>query len=71
MNRRGVMPEGCVGERVVPERSIGEERPSKRCSVKNEVSREDTRCSGSRVEESEVKSPWLIRDVVDLEENEV
>jgi hypothetical protein len=47
---------------------VEEERPLKRRDVKNEVSREDTRGSGSRIEDGEVRSPWLVRDVVTLEE---
>jgi hypothetical protein len=54
-----------VGEIIVPERRKGVERSSKRREVENEVSREDTRCSGSRVVESEVISLWLIRDAVE------
>jgi hypothetical protein len=65
MKRRGVALEGCVGEIIVSERSKGVERSSKRREVENEVSREDTRCSGSRVVESEVISLWLIRDSIE------
>jgi hypothetical protein len=37
--------------------------------IRSKVSREDTRSSGSRVKEDEVRSPWLIRDVVTSEED--
>jgi hypothetical protein len=57
------------GRKIVPERSTEEERSSKRCDIRNEVSREDTRSSGSRIEENEVRSPWLVRDVVTSEED--
>jgi hypothetical protein len=68
--RRGVCQKG-VGEIYVPERSVEEERLLKRHDVKNEVSREDTKGSSSRVVEKEVRSPWIIRDVVESMEDEV
>jgi hypothetical protein len=63
MKRREATPEGC-GRNIRAERSAKEERSSKRCSIENEVSREDTRGSSSRVVENEVRSPWLMRDGV-------
>jgi hypothetical protein len=71
MKRRGVVPEGCVRERVVPERSVGEERSLKRCDVKNEVSREDIDVVVVDLKRVRSYPSWLIIYVVDLEENEV
>jgi hypothetical protein len=48
----------------VPKKSTKEWRSSKICDIKNEVSREDIVGSGSRIEENEVRSPYLVRDVV-------
>jgi hypothetical protein len=60
-----------VKDNYVPERSEKEERLSKRCNIRSKVSREDDRSSGIRVEGDEVRSPWLIRDVITLEEDGV
>jgi hypothetical protein len=49
MERKKTRSEGCAREIFVPERSIEEERSSKRCSARNEESKEDTQCSESRI----------------------
>jgi hypothetical protein len=46
------------------ERSAEEERSSKKPDIRNEVSREYTGGSGSRIEENDNISPWIMRDVV-------
>jgi hypothetical protein len=38
------------------------------CDIRREVSREDTKSSGRRIEENKVRSPWLVRNVVTSEE---
>jgi hypothetical protein len=53
----------------VLERSVEEERPSKICDIRREVSRKDIKSSGSRIEENEVRSPCLVTYVVTLEED--
>jgi hypothetical protein len=70
MKRKETAPEGCVGESFVPERSTEEERSSKRCGIRRKVSREDTKSSGSRDEDHEVRPPWLEREAVTSEEDE-
>jgi hypothetical protein len=69
MKRKETMPEGCVEERFVPERSKRREVIEETCDPRDEVSREDTRSSGSRIEENEVRSPWLVRHVVTSKED--
>jgi hypothetical protein len=63
------VPEEFAGERFVPERSTKEERSLKRRGIRNEVSRKDIGGSGSRIEENEVRYPWLVRYVVTSEED--
>jgi hypothetical protein len=70
MKRKETTLGGCVGDSVVPERSTKGDRSSKRHNIRSRVSSEDTRSSGSRVREDEVRSPWLLRDVVTSEEDE-
>jgi hypothetical protein len=71
MKRREAMPEGCVGERSVPERKHRRREAIKEHDVEKEVSREDTGEGSSRVVENEVRSPWIMRDGVESEEDEV
>jgi hypothetical protein len=49
MKIREIMLEGCMGEIFVPKRSVEEEGLLNRHGIGNEVSREDTRGSGSRI----------------------
>jgi hypothetical protein len=59
-----------VKEICVPDRSAGEERSSKRHGIGNKVSREDIKGSSCRVVEKKVRSPLLMRNVVESEEDE-
>jgi len=70
MKRKEATLGGCVGKSVVPKRSAKGDRPSKGHKVRSRVSSEDTRSSGSRVREDEVRSPWLLRDATTLKEDE-
>jgi hypothetical protein len=42
MKRKEITPRGSAGECVVPERSIDEDRPTKRCGIEDRVSSGDT-----------------------------
>jgi hypothetical protein len=55
----------CAGEKHIRREVI------KRHNINNDVSREDTRGSRNRVVEKEVRSPWIIRDVVESSKDEV
>jgi hypothetical protein len=44
---------------------------SKICDIRRRVSSEDTKISGNRFKEGEVRSPLLLKYVVTLEEDEV
>jgi hypothetical protein len=68
MKRKGTTPVGCAGDIFVLERSIGEDRPSKRCGIREEVLGEDT-SSGSRDGDNKVKHPWIGRDAITSEED--
>jgi len=69
MKRKKTTLEGCAIEIYMAERCTKEERSSKRHDIRSKVSREDTRSSGSMVEEDEVISPLLVRYVVTYEED--
>jgi hypothetical protein len=70
MKRKETTPVECAGDNYVLQRSTKGERSSKRCNVRSRASSEDTNSSGSSVKEDEVKSPWLLRDVVTSDEDE-
>jgi hypothetical protein len=57
MKRKETKLGGCAGESVVLERITKGDRSSKRCDIRSRVSSDDTRRSGSRFKEDEVKSP--------------
>jgi hypothetical protein len=59
-----------VRDNFLSVRSAKGERLLKSYDVRKRVSTKDTRSTRSRVGEDEVRSPWLIRDVVISEEGE-
>jgi hypothetical protein len=69
MKRREIILGGCARESSWPEMSTEEERSLKRHGIRSEVSREDTICSKSSIEEN--KFSWLVRDVVTSKEDGV
>jgi hypothetical protein len=53
----------------VLETSVEEERLSKGHDIRSEASREDTGSSGIRIKEKKVRSPYIVRCVVTLNED--
>jgi len=68
IKRKDTTPGESLEECVFSERSIDEDRPTKRHGIESRVSNEDIESSVSRGTKDEVKIPWILRSVTTSKE---